>query len=149
MVCAQMFSHMWTRDLTTGADSFWNELTAESALLARVFVDHCLSRKHETSLDAASLPVVTVFAFNIQEVYNVFLELAEENKMFEAVAGEDVDEEERDRVEEEMAQAVFVLCELLNIAVHLDYTDEIGRRKLSNVIRKFFSAFSRTFISSW
>ncbi|KIM86130.1 hypothetical protein PILCRDRAFT_816668 [Piloderma croceum F 1598] len=120
-------------------DSFWNELTAESALLVRVFVDHCLSRKGEPSLDAVSLPVVTAFAFHIQEVYNVFLELADENNMFEAAAGEDVDEQERDRVEEEMAQAAFVLCELLKVAVHLDYTDEIGRRKLSVVLRNMLA----------
>jgi len=69
--------------------------------------------------------------------------------MFEAVAEEDVDEEERGRVEEGMTQAAFVLCELLKIAVHLDYTDEIGRRKLSVVVRELIFGFSCTSSSSW
>lgn len=146
-LCSNVF-HMWTKCLTMGADSFWNELTAESALLARIFVDHCLSRKDEPNLDAASLPVVTAFAFHIQEVYNAFLELADENKMFEVAAGEDVNEEERDRVEEEMAQAAFVLCELLKVAVHLDYADETGRRKLSVVVRESIFDFFCTSSSS-
>jgi condensin complex subunit 3 len=107
-------------------------------------VDHCLSTKDEARLDVASLPVVTAFAFHIQEAYNVLLELTEENKMLGAAAEDNVDEEEKDRVEEEMAKAEFVLCELLEVAVHLDYTDEIGRRKISAVVREWLFGFVRT-----
>ena len=47
-------------------------------------------------------------------------------------------------VEEEMAKAEFVLCELLEVAVHLDYRDEIGRRKISAVLREWLFGFVRT-----
>jgi len=129
--------------LTTTTESFWIELTPESALLARVFVDHCLGTNDEIRLHAASLPVVTAFAFHIRDAYNVFLELTEENKIFEAAAKENLDKEE------EIAEATFVLCELLKVAVRLDYTNEIGRRRISAVVRKLLSLFSCTWCSRY
>jgi condensin complex subunit 3 len=89
----------------------------------------------------ASLPAVTAFAFHIQETYNGLLELTQENKALEAAAEEDVDEGERDRLDEEIAKAEYVLRELLRIALHLDYTDEIGRRKSFAVVRKWLFGF--------
>jgi condensin complex subunit 3 len=128
--------------LWIGVDSYWNELTPELVLLARVFVDHCLSTEDEARLDTASLPVVTAFAFHIQEAYNALLDLAEENTMLGVADQEEVDKEERDRAEDNLAKAEFVLCELLMVAVHLDYTDEIGRRKVSAVVREWPLYFS-------
>lgn len=115
------------------SDAFWHELTPESALLARVFVDHCFATKSEFRLEAASLPVVTTFAFYLQEACNAFLEINQEIELPEAFDGEP-GYAERDRIEDELAKAESVLDELLRIVVHLDFADETGRKKLLVVI---------------
>ena len=46
------------------------------------------------------------------------------------------DEDEEDEREVKSADVEFILGELLRIALHLDYTDEIGRRKMFGIIRK-------------
>lgn len=117
-----------------GLDDYWVNLTPESAFLARVFVDHCKATKDEVRLEAA-LPVVTALAFRIQDAYNKLLE------------GNDIDAEERllgsiseaelTRREEERHDKEFVISELLKLAVNLDYTDEIGRRKMFQLVREF------------
>ena len=53
-------------------------MTPESAVLARVFVEQCISTKNEARLESASLPVLTAFAFHIQEAYNSLLAVLEE-----------------------------------------------------------------------
>ena len=37
--------------------------------------------------------------------------------------------------EEESTDAEFVIAELLSLATHLDYSDEMGRRKMFDVVR--------------
>ncbi|KAE9404610.1 hypothetical protein BT96DRAFT_955565 [Gymnopus androsaceus JB14] len=113
-------------------DDFWEELTPESAVLARVFVDQCLESKGENRLEAASIPVITAFAFHIQQVYNALLSLMQEMDFLNA--GEPDDEESEAR-EEELAKKELILGELLRIAVKLDYMDEIGRRKVFSVVK--------------
>lgn len=119
-------------------DAFWEDLTPESALLARVFVDHCISNKDEARLEAASLPVVTAIAFRIQAMYNRILDIMQEQEEAEVVVDEDDEDEERDKREEELIKGVFILDEVLKIAVRLDYSDEIGRRKVFAIIREIF-----------
>ncbi|KAM6503310.1 Nuclear condensing complex subunit [Amanita muscaria] len=121
------------------ADSFdfqevyWKELTPESSVLARAFVEHYDS---ETRLEAAALPVVTAFAFYIQEAYNSLLEvLQEEENARLRHAAEAEDEEEAEKREEELAKKEVVLGELLRMALKLDYMDEIGRRKVFSVVK--------------
>ena len=46
------------------------------------------------------------------------------------------DDEERARREEELMDGEFVIGELLRLAVNLDYADEIGRRKMFQLVRK-------------
>ena len=43
-----------------------------------MFVEHCTAAKNETRLEAAALPVVTAFAFHIQDAYNGMLEVLQE-----------------------------------------------------------------------
>ncbi len=113
-------------DAVVGA--YWTELTPESAVLARAFVEHCDS---ETRLEAAAFPVVTAFAFYIQEAYNYLLEVLErENNVV------DPDEEEAEDRNEEIAKREVILGELLRMAVKLDYMDEIGRRKVFSVVSR-------------
>lgn len=86
-------------------------------------------------LEAASLPVVTAFAFHLQESYNALLNILQEAENVAFLnAGEDEDEDDAEKREEELAKNEVVLGELLRMALKLDYMDEIGRRKVFSVI---------------
>ncbi|KAF9066728.1 nuclear condensing complex subunit [Rhodocollybia butyracea] len=113
-------------------DDFWGDLSPESAVLARIFVEQCLETKNENLLEAASIPVVTAFAFHIQEAYNALLALMQE---MDFVNVGEPDDEESEAREEELAKKELILGELLRIALKLDYGDEIGRRKVFSVVR--------------
>lgn len=91
-------------------------MNPEKAFLARIFVEHCISEKDEARLED-TLPVVTALAFRIQDEYN---------KLVGAVNGEGEDPTER----------AFIVGELLRLAVSLDYSDEIGRRKMFQLARQ-------------
>lgn len=119
-------------------DDFWANLIPESAVLARVFVDQCLESKSENRLEDAAIPVVTAFAFHIQEAYNALLSLMQEMDFLQI--GEPDDEESEAR-EEELAKKELILGELLKIALKLDYMDEIGRRKVFSVVSEFSVRF--------
>lgn len=112
-------------------DDFWDDLSPESAVLARVFVEQCLETNNENRLETASIPVVTAFAFHIQQAYNGLLSLMQEMDFLNV--GEPDDEESEAR-EEELAKKEMILGELMRIAVRLDYMDEIGRRKIFSVV---------------
>lgn len=114
---------------------YWKELTPESAVLARVFLEHCLAEKNETRLDTASLPVVTAFAFLLQDSYNALLQVFQdaENVAF-LNAGEAEDQEEAEKREEELEKKEVILGELLRMSLKLDFMDEIGRRKVFTVV---------------
>ncbi len=114
-------------------DAFWNSVSPEKAFLARVFVDHCVSTKDDARLENA-LPVVTALAFKIQATYNELLEQvqAEEEEML--LRGAVEEEHEEERIERE-----FVIGEMLRMAVNLDYADEIGRRKMFQLVREYRS----------
>lgn len=117
-------------------DAFWQELVPESAVLARVFVEHCVETKNEARLEAASLPVVTAFAFHLQNTYNVLLDILQEAENARLLnAGADEDEEEIERREEDLAKQEIVLSELLRMVLKFDYMDEIGRGKVFLVVR--------------
>ncbi|KIM49317.1 hypothetical protein M413DRAFT_438505, partial [Hebeloma cylindrosporum] len=118
----------------TGVDNFkfdegyWSNLTPERAFLARVFVEHCKNVKDDAKLEN-TLPVVTLIAFHIQEAYNRLIEdIANERT-------EDLDGDEIDRREDARIAGELVIAELLKLAVNLDYSDEIGRRKTFQLVR--------------
>jgi len=114
-------------------DAYWANLTPERVFFARVFVDHCIANKAAEKLDA-SLPVVTALAYHIQAAYNAYqedLEVAEQERV---IRGELTEEEEEARIDKE-----FVIGEMLKVAVNLDYADEIGRRKMFQLVRDMIS----------
>jgi condensin complex subunit 3 len=114
-------------------------LSPESAVLARVFIEHCIETKNEARLEAASLPVVTAFAFHLQDAYNALLDTLQEMETAQLLdAGEDEDAAEVEHREEDLAKREVILAELLRMALKLDYMDEIGRRKVFLVVRKYF-----------
>lgn len=76
-----------------------------------------LTHKDDTRFEE-SMPVVTALAFRTQDEYNKLVGAASEEE-----AG-DVDER------------AFIVGELLKLAVHLDYADETGRRKMFQLTSK-------------
>lgn len=107
-------------------DAFWDRLTPESVFVARSFNDFC---KDETGtfelLAEEKMPEVTKLAFFLQRYINDLVNrMRYNNAMTES-------EEQEDTVEKE-----FIVEQLLHIAKALDYTDEIGRRKMFSLLRE-------------
>ncbi|KAI4155300.1 MAG: hypothetical protein LQ341_000212 [Variospora aurantia] len=107
-------------------DAFWDRLTPESVFVARSFNDFC---KEETGtfelLAEEKMPEVTKLAFFLQRYTNDLVNrMRYNNAMTES-------EEQEDTVEKE-----FIVEQLLHIAKALDYTDEIGRRKMFSLLRE-------------
>ena len=112
-------------------EHYWTNLTAETAFLARVFVEHCKAMQDETRLEA-TLPVVTSVAFGIEKAYKSLSDMRNEDVS-------NIDETERIRREDIIFDKEFVIAEYLKLAVHLDYSDEIGRRKMFQLVREWGS----------
>ena len=94
-------------------------------------MDFCVSRNDNLRLENA-LPVVTAFAFRVQGAYNDLLQelqAEEEDRLFR---GSIPEEREEARLERE-----FIIGEVLRLAVNLDYADEIGRRKMFQLVREY------------
>jgi condensin complex subunit 3 len=113
-------------------------MTPEKAFLTRIFVDHCVSTKDDRRLENA-LPVVTSLAFRIQTAYNHLIEEIEAEEEEMALRGDmqDVEEDElRAKREEARLDQEFIIGEMLRMSVNLDYADEIGRRKMFQLVRE-------------
>ncbi|TQV92330.1 hypothetical protein V2A60_007019 [Cordyceps javanica] len=112
-------------------DAFWETLTAEAAFLARSFNDFCRKEsngKYE-SLIEEKLPEVTKVAYFLERYLNALIETlrqAEQNAVEE--------DDEAAIVEQE-----FIAEQLLHIALTLDYSDEVGRRKMFTLLRQALS----------
>jgi len=117
------------RDYISFDDDFWNDLTPESAFVARSFNDYCRLSDDAKLQDAIEekLPEVTKFAFFVQKHLNVLIEAVRK------VALQDQDDPE---AEEDTVQQEFCVEQLLHIALSLDYTDEIGRRQMFSIMRE-------------
>lgn len=120
------------RDAVTFDDNFWDTLTAESVFMARSFNDFCLNEgngKFEALIEE-KMPEVTKLAFYLQRYITVLVEA------LKRVAAQEPseDEEEEDTVEQE-----FIVEQLLHIARTLDYSDEVGRRKMFALLRQSLS----------
>lgn len=99
-------------------------------------MEHCKNIKDDAKLEN-TLPVVTLIAFRIQEAYN---------RLVEDITNQDdhtkdLDSNEIDRREDERIATELVISELLKLAVNLDYSDEIGRRKTFQLVRASCSLF--------
>ncbi|PWW72815.1 hypothetical protein C7212DRAFT_359859 [Tuber magnatum] len=104
----------------TFGDEFWEDLTAESAFLARSYNDYCRdlpSAQREAGEIDEKMPEVTKLALHLQRYLN---------KLVVALESEDA----------EAATWEFVAEQLLMIASRMDYGDEIGRRKMFALLRE-------------
>lgn len=120
------------RDSVVFDDYFWETLSAESVFMARSFNEFCRAegnRKYE-SLVEEKLPEVTKLAFFLERYLKVLVEA------IRRVNSQDIseDEEEEDTVEQE-----FIVEQLLHIILTLDYSDEVGRRKMFSLLRQMLS----------
>lgn len=120
------------RDEVTFDDNFWDTLSAESVFMARSFNDFCRNEgngKFETLIEE-KMPEVTKLAFYLSRYIEVLVEA------LKRVATQEYsdDQEEEDTVEQE-----FIVEQLLHIAGTLDYSDEVGRRKMFALLRQSLS----------
>ncbi|KAF8548049.1 hypothetical protein OG21DRAFT_1489699 [Imleria badia] len=97
---------------------------------ARFWREHCIATNDQAKLEV-SLPVVTHLAYRIQSVYNKYQEDLDAVAQERALRERDVDE----RLDDLLLDAEFVIAEMLKLAVNLDYADEIGRRKMFQLVR--------------
>ncbi|KAH9887359.1 nuclear condensing complex subunit, partial [Cubamyces lactineus] len=116
-------------------EDYWTTITPERAFLARVFVDQCIAKKDNLKLDS-TLPVVTALAFRIGDAYNALVEQVHEDA---TEAFDDLDEDERARREEARLDREFAIGEMLRLALNLDYGDEIGRRKMFQLVQSMLA----------
>ncbi|KAK2007017.1 ARM repeat-containing protein [Colletotrichum eremochloae] len=119
------------REAVTFDNQFWETLSAESVFMARSFNEFCRNEgngKFE-SLVEEKLPEVTTLAFYLERYISVLIEAI---KRVSDVEGEE--DEEEDTVEQE-----FIVEQLLHIAITLDYSDEVGRRKMFALLRQSLS----------
>jgi condensin complex subunit 3 len=88
-------------------------LSAESAFLARSFFQFCSETENIRHLED-KMPEVTRLAFYIQKYTNAYFE--------------NIDEDAKQELE-------FIVEQLLQIALVMDFGDEIGRRKMFGLLR--------------
>ncbi len=114
-------------EAVTFDDAYWDALTPESIFMARSFNE--FGRKDDEgnmeALVEEKMPEVTKLAFILQRYTNNLVESL--RRAAEQEEGADEDE----TVEQE-----FLVEQLLHIAQTLDYTDEVGRRKMFALLRE-------------
>ncbi|ORY63493.1 condensin subunit Cnd3 [Pseudomassariella vexata] len=121
------------RDAVSFDDNFWETLSAESVFIARSFNDFCRMEgngRYE-SLVEEKLPEVTKLAFYLERYLNV---LTEAIRRVNTQEPSEEDDDEEDTVEQE-----FIVEQLLHIILTLDYSDEVGRRKMYALLRQTLS----------
>ncbi|KAF5856613.1 hypothetical protein ETB97_007086 [Aspergillus alliaceus] len=114
------------REAVVFDEPFWESLTAESAFLVRSFNDFCRVEnegKYDNLADE-KMPEVTALAYFLNKYMTDLLQ----RRKLAREAGADNDD---DSVEHE-----FVVEQLLHIAMTLDYSDEVGRRKMFSLLRE-------------
>jgi condensin complex subunit 3 len=115
-------------EILTFDDSFLKDLSPESAFVMRSFNDYCLAVddvRVQTLLDE-KMPEVRKLAEIITDRLNDLIEKNSKIAELDTVTQEE---------EDEFRSLEFVAEQLLHIALTLDYSDEVGRRKIFNVMR--------------
>ena len=113
-------------DAVNFEDEFWENMTIESAFMARTFIECCQQDPATQSKLEEKMPEVTRIGFYLQRNLNTLLDTIRA-----ANDGSGTDEEQPDQE--------FIVEQLLHIAHFLDYTDEIGRRKMFSLLRDAIS----------
>ncbi|KAI4937600.1 hypothetical protein J4E85_000035 [Alternaria conjuncta] len=111
---------------------FWNNLDAQTAFIARTLNDYSHSTDDERvrSMIEDKMPEVTMFAFVLQRELNSLMELVDKVAVLEE------NDPETEEAQEDVEEQDFIVQQLLHIAHTLDYTDEMGRRQMYNIMRE-------------
>lgn len=112
----------------TFTDEFWDDLSPESAFMARTFNDFCQQDSSYQAMLEEKMPEVTRLGFHLQKHINELL-----------VKVQSANESDTDERVAEQAEQEFIVEQLLHIAQTLDYTDEVGRRKMFSLLRHALS----------
>ncbi|KAF8830537.1 hypothetical protein HHX47_DHR2001095 [Lentinula edodes] len=111
----------------------WLSLTPETAFLERVYFQYCVKNKCITQL-AEVHPVVMDFAFYMQEYFNGMVDVIQRYQG--EASNTNLDDVARAILQAQVDDQELITSEVLKIAIHLDYGDEIGRRKMEQLIIK-------------
>ncbi|KAF2023124.1 hypothetical protein EK21DRAFT_119067 [Setomelanomma holmii] len=120
------------REAITFDHEFWKNLDAQTAFIARTFNDYCQGTEDDRvqGMIEDKMPEVTMFAFVLQKELNSLMELVDK------VAVMEEDDPEAEEAQEDVEEQDFIVQQLLHIAMTLDYTDEMGRRQMYNIMRE-------------
>lgn len=115
------------QDAISFDDPFWDHLSPESVFMARSFNDYCRQQGDEKyeMLVEEKMPEVTKLAFFLQRYTNNLVDTLRRN--YARYEGDE---------EEETVEQEFIVEQLLHIAKTLDYSDEVGRRKMFTLLRE-------------
>ncbi|KAK4514931.1 uncharacterized protein ATC70_002538 [Mucor velutinosus] len=102
-------------------DEFWTNLSGESALLARLMIEYLQNENEEDERLDKLLPSVTVHAMNLENYYNLY--------------------QQYNNTEDNAFNYEYIVVQMLDIALCLDYADEVGRRKMFNLLRDILRAY--------
>lgn len=117
------------REYVTFDDDFWNDLRSEGAFIARSFNDYCIASKDDRLLEQ-KMPEVRKIAFFISKYLNDLIHARKQIAEMDDLTQED---------EEAYNELEFTAEQLLHIALTLDYSDEVGRRQVFNLMREALS----------
>ena len=117
------------REFVTFDDDYWNDLTPESAFLVRSLNDYSQSIENERVQEMVEdkMPELTKFAFHVRTHLNNLITLIQEDALRE---------EEDEEAAEAVVEKEFVVEQLLHMALTFDYTDEMGRRQINQIMRE-------------
>lgn len=107
-------------------DDFWDNMTPESAFMARTFIECCQQDPTTQSKVEEKMPEVTRIGFYLQKNLNTLLDTI--RAINEGV-----------RPDDDQCDQDFIVEQMLHVSHHLDYTDEIGRRKMFSLLRDAIS----------
>ncbi|KAL1915094.1 uncharacterized protein VTP21DRAFT_7575 [Calcarisporiella thermophila] len=99
---------------------FWSNLTTENAFYVRVLFQYLKDKGMDEKLDQL-MPEITRLAFYIQKYNDIVQNIADKG-------GDTTDSE-------------YVMGQLLLLAKQLDFSDEVGRRKMFSLLRKILPSY--------
>jgi condensin complex subunit 3 len=102
-------------------DEFWSNLSGESALLARMMIEYLQNEDEEDERLDKILPSVTVHVMNLENYYNLY--------------------QQYNNADDNSFNYEYIIVQMLDIALCLDYADEMGRKKMYNLLRDILRSY--------
>lgn len=111
---------------------FWLNLDPSAAFVVRSLNDYCQDTVDDRVREMLEdkFPTVKNLAFILQNALNTVIENVEKGALI------DENDPEADEAQEFIEDCTFVAKQLLHICLTLDYSDEMGRRQMYNIMRE-------------